>query len=302
MTLDSLSCVQITLDQGDELGEALVESALWALEPQGVERQDDETWSELVEDPRPRAAGAVRWRIHRSGTSAPAFEEDVRRVLPSLDGLHIAAWEIDDLSFMHTWKEFFRPARVSPRIIVHPPWDVPEAPERVRLVMVEPGMAFGTGTHETTRLCIRALDERLKERTRSVLDVGTGSGILAIAAAHLGAQRVVGVENDPHALVIARENARLNGVASSISFPDTQVSDLDEPAELVLANILPHVLLAIREHLYRLVMPGGHLVLSGILVTERAGVEDAFAGRGMELVDAPVMGEWCALVFQRPAE
>lgn len=292
-----LQCVEITLEPPDETREALLEAALWEAGIEGLERHDDETWSALVEDPRPWQPGTVRWRVFRSDTALQPFADAVRDATTPVAQVAIDAWTVDDLSFLEKWKDHFRPTRVSPRIIVHPPWDRPAiGPEEIG-VEIEPGMAFGTGTHETTRLCLAALDDTLRHPLGTVLDVGTGSGILAIAAARLGAVSVTGVDNDPLARRIARENAALNDVAERCAFPDDGIETLSGVWDIVLANILPHVLIDLRDPLIARVRSGGSLILSGILVSEVQRVQEAFAGPlGAEGVQK-TLNEWCALVF-----
>lgn len=299
----SLVCVQITLSSAaldDEPWlEELFEDALWQSAPAGVERQDDETWSELVEDPSPRAAGDIRWRLYFDGDTvaedvARSTVSDAMGELPAT----LDVWRIDDLSFLERWREHFKPAQVSDRIVVHPPWEVPDVDGAV-LVCIDPGMAFGTGTHETTRLCLRALDEALEAGARSVLDVGTGSAILAIAAAKLGAGPIVAVDNDTVAVAVARENIEHNGLVGAIEASATPLGELDGAWDLVLANILPHVLIALRDDLLARVAPGGRLVLSGIIERELQGVADAFSHPAFDELARDVMGEWCALTLIR---
>lgn len=302
--MQSLVCVQVTLSAAsladDPVLEELFEDALWQTSPAGVERQDDETWSELVEDPSPRAAGDVRWRLYFDGESvAPDDARDAAAAaIGELPGT-LEVWRIDDLSFLERWREHFKPAQVSDRIMVHPPWEVPSVGDDVVLVCIDPGMAFGTGTHETTRLCLRALDVALDAGARSVLDVGTGSAILAIAAAKLGAGPIVAIDNDTVAVAVARENIEHNGLDGAIEASATPLADLDGTWDLVLANILPHVLVALRDDLLARVAPGGRVVLSGIIERELQGVADAFADPAFDEVEREVMGEWCSLTLAR---
>ncbi len=294
---EALSGIEVTLARADAETEERVESALWELGIGGFERDDDETWSALVEDPRPRAAGTVRWRLFVDGDDVAGLEERVGSALSGIDGLSFYSWLQTDLSFLTRWKEFFRPAQVSARIVVHPPWEVPEVAAGVR-VEIDPGMAFGTGTHETTRLCLVELDGIIRPGDR-VLDVGTGSGILAIAAALLGATRVDATENDPIAVAIANENFERNGVRDRCEASMTELESLPGGYDIVLANILPHTLSELHDGLVANVRPGGALVLSGILLRERDGVLARFADLG-DAVAVPTMGEWCAIRYVRP--
>lgn len=185
------------------------------------------------------------------------------------------------------------------QVIVTPPWDLAatrQAPDAIT-VIVEPGMGFGSGHHATTRLCLAAL-QRLDLRGQSVLDIGTGSGVLAITAALLGAAQVLGIDVDPDALGSARSNATLNGdpPVLALRLADFRVEPLPR-AHLVLANLTGSMLTAGAELLTRLVYPGGHLILSGITEEESASVVGAFTALGT--VECQTReGEWVGLVVR----
>ena len=288
---ESLFCIEVTLANPHAALESAIEEALWQLGAEGVERHDGTTFSNLVEDPRPYARGTVRWRVYME----PPDDEDetveaYREILGEVAS--VEGWSLDDLSFMTAWKAFF----ASDRVVVYPPWDVPALDPGVVGVEIEPGMAFGTGTHETTRLCIRALD-RLVTPGATVLDVGCGSGVLAIAAAKLGAGAVDAIDNDPDAVRIANENFAINGVAVTAS--TEPLESLSGARDIVVANILPHVLIALRAPLLRLTAGSGSLVLSGIIDEHRQSVVDAFDTDGDEVVRQERDGEWWALEVRR---
>jgi ribosomal protein L11 methyltransferase len=165
-------------------------------------------------------------------------------------------------------------------------------------VEVDPGMAFGTGTHETTRLCLEWLDQSW--RGGSLLDVGTGTGILAIAAALLApGSRVEAVDVDPLAVDIARENARINGVASHIVLRAGGLEALDGCFDVVLANLTADVLVDLADGLTARVCPRGKLVVSGILAGQEGGVSRAFEARGHAVEFVRYLGEWVAIVLGR---
>ena len=296
---DALTCIEVTLGVAEPGMDDAVEGAIWTLGPAGVERHDDDTWSALVEDPRPRTPGSIRWRIWSEGDDA--VEATREQFAAALDGLpvNVDAWVLRDLSYRTAWREHFRPARVSPRIVVHPPWDVPTEGEV--LIEIDPGMAFGTGTHETTRLCLAAVDAMCGPGV-SVLDVGTGSGILAIAAAKLGASPVVGTDNDADAVRIAIENAEINGVADGVALSTDTPEAVGGAWDVVFANILPHILESLRDALWARVAPGGALVLSGILNTEAERMTTVFAEPGATGPEREDRGEWCRLTWRRTSD
>jgi ribosomal protein L11 methyltransferase len=185
------------------------------------------------------------------------------------------------------------------RVFLRPSWvDAPPPPGAAEIVL-DPGMAFGTGSHPTTALCLAAIDAFLGRRPgASVLDVGTGSGLLAIAARRLGAPRVAANDVDPVALAVAAENAARNGVELDLT--------LDPPAaipgafDLVVANILANVLVELAPELARRAAPGGEVVLAGILVPQEEEVARAFVAEGLAPLPGERSGEWSMLRFRRP--
>lgn len=216
--------------------------------------------------------------------------------LPPTD---IATRRTDDDTWKDGWKAFFRGASLSTRIAVHPPWEAP--PPRPVTVAIDPGLAFGTGTHETTRGVMAALDDWLGERPPlELLDVGCGSAILSIAAAKLG-HRAIGVEIDDVALQNARENVARNAVQARVTLHH---GSADHPAldgrrfPLVLANILAVILVEIAPAIRARCAPGGALILSGMLVDQVERVRAAYPGFVVErrLEEGP----WVILVLRAP--
>ena len=199
------------------------------------------------------------------------------------------------------WKDFFHASRVTDRLVVRPPWEPMEGKRPGDLeVVIEPGMAFGTGTHETTRLCLKALDRVVREGV-TVLDVGCGSGVLSIAAAKLGAVRVVGIDIEQESLDATLENAAQNGVASRIEASLTPLDDVPGTFDIVAANILSSILLGLRDALVRHTRPGGVLLLSGIPDDDRLEVLAAFTeGAELTLGHSHQLSNWVALELWRP--
>jgi ribosomal protein L11 methyltransferase len=208
---------------------------------------------------------------------------------------------VPDEDWSETWKRGLAPFAIG-RVFVRPSWtDAPAPPGSVEVVL-DPGMAFGTGTHPTTALCLRALDRLLVERPgAAVLDVGTGSGLLAIAARKLGAKRAAGTENDPVALRVAGENAARNGVevALHLAAPEGVPGEFD----VVVANILANTLAELAPAIAAKVAPGGALLLSGLLAGQEEGVRAAYVAAG--LAPAPALdaadAEWRLVALARAA-
>jgi ribosomal protein L11 methyltransferase len=212
---------------------------------------------------------------------------------------------VADEGWADRWKEHFKPLRVGRRFIVCPTWEEPLASEHDRVIRMDPGQAFGTGHHETTRLCLEWLenyDDTLVSHDvagpkPSLLDVGTGTGILAIGAALLGWQEIVAIDNDPDAVVVAADNLRLNGMDARIRLATGEIHRLQECFDVVVANIQALPLMRMAEMLKRRLHSKGHLVLSGILQEQRDAVVAAFGNCGLGLNMERHAGEWCLLEF-----
>ncbi|MFE8070652.1 50S ribosomal protein L11 methyltransferase [Marinobacteraceae bacterium S3BR75-40.1] len=187
---------------------------------------------------------------------------------------HIESEVLEDRDWERSWMDDFQPLQFGERLWICPSWHTPPDPQAVNL-MLDPGLAFGTGTHPTTALCLGWLDQA--ELTgKQVIDYGCGSGILGLAALLLGAKHCTGVDNDPQALEASRENARRNNVAPdrlSLFLPEQTP---ETPADVMIANILAQPLMDLAPHLAKLTRPGGDLVLSGILSTQAADLTERY--------------------------
>ena len=199
------------------------------------------------------------------------------------------------------WKEHYRPQRVGRRVVVRPPWYEYEAAKGDVVVVLDPGMAFGTGLHPSTRLSVLGLEDELRVGM-TVLDVGSGSGILAIAAALLGAGPVTAVDVEPVAVRATGENAARNRVADRIAVAEGSVGPdgpVRETYDLVLANIIARVLIELSTGLAAATKPGGTLVLAGIIEGREVEVRAAFDGLGLDLVRRAQEEDWVSLVYRR---
>ncbi len=208
------------------------------------------------------------------------------------------AQPVPDQDWNEVWKSHFAPLAVSERLWVCPSWRLGETPPGKAVLVLDPGMAFGTGTHATTALCLRELD-RLLAKTPGValLDVGCGSGILGIAGKLLGAARVVGLDNDPVAVRVARENAEVNQVELELS--TSSLDGVGGPFGLVVSNIMASTLIDLAPLLARQVAPQGTLLLSGVLDFQADDVERAFVSQALGALGRRTQDEWVLLSFSR---
>ncbi len=285
----------------------------------------DGEWAEAVADLLARhASGGVAIESALQGEEAayPATPVIVRAYLPADDALESRRTSVEHglwhLGMIHrlpapsyrsvaeedwaeAWKELYHPIRIGRRLLILPAW-LP-APDDDRLpIVLDPGMAFGTGTHPSTQLCLAALEDHLRPGDE-VTDLGCGSGILSIAAARLGARRVQALDNDPLAVRIARENVERNGLTAQIDVSVGSLHDLlaagAPSADVMVANILAPVLDEMaRQGLARAVRPGGVLILAGVLAEQAEGLEATCLGHGLERLEQLPAGEWRALVLK----
>lgn len=208
--------------------------------------------------------------------------------------------ELADEDWTSDWQQHFPPFRVSESLVICPSWVKWEAAHGERVLTLDPGQAFGTGTHATTGLCLEALAREMKEcgANRMVLDVGTGSGILAMAAAALGAEQVLACDIDQEACRVARENVSLNKLENQVRITEQPLEEIDGTYDLVLANILACENIRLGAELVAHLRPAGLLVLSGILVEQEVQVTEAFAEYPVALVEVLRREEWACLVYR----
>jgi ribosomal protein L11 methyltransferase len=214
----------------------------------------------------------------------------------------------EEVNWVDAWKQHYHPILVGEGLMIVPAWLNPETGGRLP-IRIDPGMAFGTGTHPTTQLCLALTEAYFQQNGGNprVLDIGCGSGILAVAALQLGAAHALGVDIDPLATEASNQNAALNGVSEGLELGVGSVAEVRrgnfslQQGELVLANILAPVLVRLLDDgLGELVTPGGWLVLSGILAEQSPEVETALTRHNLKLLERRQAGDWVALAAQKP--
>ncbi len=271
-----------------------------------MNKKHDYDWDYVAEELRPEAEDRVVFTVWLEDT--PEGLETLDRVLSDAAYCGVTESSVSNRSddeWLDRWKAYFKPRKVGRTIVVKPTWEPYEAAEGEAVVEIDPGRAFGTGTHETTSLCIRALEDVIPRAAResggpvSVLDVGCGSGILAIAASKLGARGILGIEIDPVAVEVAAENVRLNGLSDAIDVREGDLTkDLPEDAKyrVVVANLMADLVIMLSKDVKKHILPGGYYISSGILVEKEPAVRAAVEAAGFAVVGVPVDGEWCAIV------
>ena len=287
-------------------------------DPAVLEERTEALAALLAEDPRvggvetrdPTTLGATRERPELIVYTAPdalgAVLDGLRRLGEDLGlGLEVASEVRTDDDWRDSWKRFYAPILFGDgALLLRPSW-IPRRPgDPARELVLDPGRAFGTGQHETTRLCVDRLAALARDpgvRPEEALDLGCGSGILALAAALLfpSIRRLVAVDNDPEATETTRENAEHNHLGHALEIVTGTLADVAGRFDLIVANIRPSVLIPAAPELARRLNPGGVLILSGILTEEGDLVAAPYEAAGLELEGRPIDGEWTALVLRR---
>ena len=207
---------------------------------------------------------------------------------------------MDDEDWAENWKRQYKPFRLGHTFVVKPTWEQFEPQPGDRVIEIDPGMAFGSGTHETTGMCVALLEENVKPGM-SVIDVGTGTGILAIAAARMGAARVLATDLDPMATRVAAENIALNGLSDTIAVKTGDLLEtVTEAADIMVANIIADVICMMAAPARTFIAPGGLFICSGIARERKDEVISALNAAGYEDLDIREKGEWAAIAARNP--
>lgn len=203
--------------------------------------------------------------------------------------------KVNEQDWANNWKKYYKPTKIGRKIVVKPIWEDYEKKLGEIVVELNPGMAFGTGTHETTSLCIKALEEYVKKDS-VVFDIGTGSGILTIAAAKLGAKKVIGVDLDPVAVDSAKENVAYNKTNNAEILYGNLTEVVNGKADIVIANILADVIKILTRDVRQSIVDGGYFIASGIILERKQDVIDTLEEFGFKIEKVNVDGEWCCII------
>ena len=273
--------VEVPHDQASE-----VAATLFELGASGVEERDATTLDKTG------AEGTVTLVAHFD-------DEDRARIVAAASPHPARVVAIVGDDWKHRWREFFKPTRVGKHLLVRPSWEPVDAREGDVVLTIDPGQAFGTGTHETTRLVLAEL-ESIVRGGEKVLDVGCGSGILAVGALLFGAASAEGVDIDDESMAASRENAAANGVADRLRVAKRPVGEVKGSFPIVLANIESRVLVPLASAIRARLAPGGTLVLSGLLAHEEEELVEVYAALGLTHARTTREKDWIAMVWRAP--
>ncbi len=204
--------------------------------------------------------------------------------------------EVNDEDWNYTWKKHYKPKKIGKRIVVKPSWEKYIKNDEEIIIELDPGMAFGTGTHETTIMCLRQLENYVKQDD-NVIDVGCGTGILAIGAAKLGAKNVIAVDLDEVSVKVSNENIISNEVQNIVEVRHGNLVDvIDEKSDIVISNIIAEIIIKLIEDLHKVLKKDGIFIASGIIKEKIQIVEDVLTKNSMQIIDIVTMGEWVCIV------
>jgi ribosomal protein L11 methyltransferase len=251
--------------------------------------------------------------VYLSEKPAPSSLADLRerlRHLPALGrharqgGGDVVVKRLTARDWVKAWQRNIRPIRIGKALLIRPTWDTTPPRPGQQLIVLDPGLSFGTGHHPTTHYCLQELVRLSRRGTATFLDLGTGSGLLAIAAARLGYRHITALDNDPEAVRTARANARANGVGRRIRFFQADVASYTPPRhqafDVVAANLTDELLVQHAARIAGCAASRGHLVLAGILTERFPAVQKTYAGLGLQLLRRHDRGEWTGATFVVP--
>lgn len=232
--------------------------------------------------------------------------EDINLIKEKIDGLKefgidvgdaiVEISQVDEEDWANEWKNYYKPTKVGEKVVVKPTWEEYEAKEGDLIIELDPGMAFGTGTHETTSMCIQQLEKYVKQDSK-VFDIGCGSGILAIAAAQLGAKEVVAGDLDEVAVKVSKENCEINHVSDKVVVKHGSLFEVvDSKADVIVANIIADIIKILAKDVSKFLKDDGVFISSGIILAKIDEVCQALEENGFEIVKVERLGEWSAIV------
>ena len=236
-------------------------------------------------------------------TNIPEFMENVRQRIALLADCGIDAGEgtvsadtVNEADWANNWKKYYKPTKVGKKIVIKPSWEEYEKQEGDIVIELDPGMAFGTGTHETTSMCICQLENYVKSESK-VFDIGCGSGILAIAAAKLGAEDVTAVDLDEVAVEVAKENVKESGVENKVKVLHGNLTDvIHDKADVIVANIIADIIKILAKDIKTFMKEDAIFISSGIILAKVEEVVESLEENGLEIIEVIRKGEWAAVV------
>jgi ribosomal protein L11 methyltransferase len=288
----------------DALGNFLTESGAQGVFQESLAPANTlEDFPDSVIDEKLQAYFPYDNRSEKKLAALQKYMDSLVEIFPDTEKPSFTTEIICDPDWGEQWKKYFKPIRVSDNIIIKPTWERYTPASRDIVIEIDPGMAFGTGQHASTRMCIEAVEDIIMQdrsiKDWKVLDAGCGTGILGITAAKMGAQDVVCLDIDKKAAEIARENAAINNVETSVRVLNKNAVSFENPRNLIIANLTANLLLTLRDHLIELLLPEGYLVISGIIEQDAKNIKKEFSAPPLKLHKTLKEKEWFCYVLRK---
>jgi ribosomal protein L11 methyltransferase len=226
------------------------------------------------------------------------FLKELANIFPDIQTPELTLTPIKNQDWATAWRSFFYLERITDNLMILPAWEEMTEPAKSHIIRIDPGTAFGTGKHETTKMCLQALEENSLEKPWTMLDVGTGSGILSVYGAMLGAEKITAIDIDPEVVRWAKKNIELNKLPVEIDLSTTPLESVSGPYDVIAANIILNTILELSPLFPGLLSPDGLLILSGILREQAERVENKFTELGMIKTSITFMGEWVCITLK----
>jgi ribosomal protein L11 methyltransferase len=230
------------------------------------------------------------------------FLESLKKIFPEIPYPEIRLTKIEDQDWSLTWRRFFHADRVTSKLMVLPPWEPVPDIGGSHVIRIDPGPAFGTGQHPTTRMCLQAMGRIPKAGLRAMLDVGTGSGILSIYGAKLGANKILAIDKDPQAIIWAEHNIELNSLSGTIELSATPLEQVTGNFSVLTANLILSEILEMLHHFHRLLEPEGYLIVSGILIDQVEKVNTVLREYRFGDPETLFKNEWVCIISRKGSE
>jgi ribosomal protein L11 methyltransferase len=257
--------------------------------------------SESFKDPTMRAYLQFRADIEEIRSRIDLFLQDLKEIFSEAGEYSLKLERLEQQDWDTGWRKFFKPDQVSEDLLILPVWEPAPGTPTGQIIRIDPGLAFGTGHHPTTRMCLIAIEDSGFNGPCTMLDVGTGSGILAIYGSKLGAKGVTAIDNDPEAVRWAQRNIEINEMQVPIDLSITPLEDINKQYTLVTANLILGTILELMNHLIRVLAPDGLLILSGILREQVSDVEKRIVEEGLKTDRVLYMEEWACMIVRNIA-
>ena len=231
--------------------------------------------------------------------SIETFLENLIQLFPDIPKPVLEINNIENQDWSTSWRSFFYLEKITDNLMILPAWEAMPDPVKCHVIRIDPGTAFGTGKHETTRMCLKAIEENVPQKPWTMLDVGTGSGILSVYGAMLGAKEITAIDIDPEAVRWAGKNIELNEIPIKIDLSTTPLEKIDKQYDIVAANLIKNTILELNPLFQKVLAPDGVIIFSGILKEQIDVIEKDISKYGLIKFVETIMGEWACLLVKR---